>query len=274
MSAGHGSGRGMTPGPLRVLERDLRVYRRVWRGSVFSSFLTPVLFLLAMGIGLGSLVDARAASAAQGPTGLGSGVGYLAFLAPGLLASTAMQTAAFESTFPIMDRIHWRRGYEGMLAAPLSVEDLLAGDLAFIGLRLLMVGAVFLVVMFVFGVLRSPLAILAVPGALLVGFAFGPLIVALSATQRDTTAFNALFRFGITPLFLFSGTFFPVERLPAFVQPLAVVTPLYHGVALIRGLTLGTVEFAAALGHTAVLLAYVAAGLVLARHFLRRRLVK
>jgi lipooligosaccharide transport system permease protein len=123
-------------------------------------------------------------------------------------------------------------------------------------------------------VLRSPLAILAVPGALLVGFAFGPLIVALSATQRDTTAFNALFRFGITPLFLFSGTFFPVERLPAFVQPLAVVTPLYHGVALIRGLTLGTVEFAAALGHTAVLLAYVAAGLVLARHFLRRRLVK
>jgi lipooligosaccharide transport system permease protein len=274
VSTGSDPARRATPGPLRVLERDLRVYRRVWRGSVFSSFLTPVLFLLAMGIGLGSLVDASTASSAAPGAGLGTGVGYLAFLAPGLLASTAMQTAAFESTFPIMDRIHWRRAYEGMLAAPLSVEDLLAGDLAFIGLRLLTVGAVFLVVMLAFGVVRSPLAILAVPGALLVGFAFSPLIVALSATQRDTTAFNALFRFGITPLFLFSGTFFPVERLPGFVQPLALVTPLYHGVALIRGLTLGSVGPEAALGHTAVLFAYVAAGLILARHFLRRRLVK
>jgi lipooligosaccharide transport system permease protein len=253
---------------LRVLQRNLWVYRRTWRGSIFTSFLTPVLFLLAMGMGLGALVNQGAGAAGFG------GVTYLAFLAPGLMAGGAMQTAAFESSFPIMARIQWRRNYEAMLATPLGVRDLLVGELGYIGFRLLTTAGVFFLVMLAFGVVRSPLAPLSVPVAVLTGYAFSPLIVAFSATQKgDTTGFNMLFRFVIMPLYLFSGSFFPIEQLPGALQALAWLTPLYNGVALTRGLVLGTAEPLTAVAHTAVLVAYAGVGLALARRNLGRRMV-
>ena len=250
----------------RVLEHNLMVYRRVWHGSVLGSLLSPVLFLAAMGIGLGGYVN-------RGGAGALGGVSYLAFLAPGLLAAQAMQTAAFETTYPIMGKIVWDKLYDAMLATPLTVRDLLAGELEWLVVRLTIVCSAFLGVAIAFGAVRLPLGLLALPVAVLTGLGFAAPIMAFSATQRQDSAFNVIFRFGITPLFLLSGTFFPLDRLPTVIQPLAYLTPLYHGVALARALTLGSIDPAGAAGHVAALLAFVAGGWVLAAISFRRRLV-
>ena len=252
---------------IRVLEHNAMVYRRTWHGSVLSSLLSPVLFLAAMGIGLGSYVNRG-----DGANALG-GVPYLAFLAPGLLAAQAMQTAAFETTYPIMGKIVWDKLYDAMLATPLTVRDLLAGELEWLIVRLSIVCTAFLAVAAAFGAIRSPLGIFALPVVVLTGLAFATPIMAFSATQRRDSSFNVLFRFGITPLFLLSGTFFPVEQLPAPVRPVAYLTPLYHGVALARSLSLGSVDPVAAVIHVGVLLAFAAGGLVLTAASFRRRLV-
>jgi lipooligosaccharide transport system permease protein len=264
-----------TPAAIRVLEHELLLYRRVWRGSLFSSFLSPVLFLAAMGVGLGGYVGRAGGAAGAAPGGAAvalGGVSYLVFIAPGLLASTAMQAAAGESTFPIMGGIVWVRSFHGMLTTPIRALDVLLGKLAYIGLRLTLVCSVFFGVMVLFGATHGPQAILAIPAAILTGLAFTTPIVAYSATQKDTNGFNALFRFGVIPLFLFSGTFFPIAQLPAFLQPLALVTPLWHGVDLCRTLALGTADAAGVLVHVAYLGTLTAVGLVLAHRAFRRRL--
>jgi len=241
----------------RVFEHRLVLYLKTFRASIFSSFLTPVLFLTAMGLGLGSYVDSSA-----NPS-LG-GVSYLAFLAPGLLVATCMQTASFESTFPIMAGLVWSRVYHAMYATPIRGRDIALGNLAWIGFRLLLVASIFTVVIVLFGAATSPLILLAIPVAALTGLAFAAPIAAFSATQRTPEKFAAIFRFGITPLFLFSGTFYPVESLPAAVQPLAWLTPLYHGVVLARGLSLGTIGVAPtiplAFVHLAILLGFIVVG--------------
>jgi lipooligosaccharide transport system permease protein len=220
-----------------------------------------------MGLGLGSIVDAN------NPGGIG-GVTYLAFLAPGLLLATAMQTAAFESTWPVMAGIVWLRTYEAMLATPAAVRDIILGHLAWVTVRLAMVAAVFIGVMFLFGAVTSPLAVLAIFPAVLTGLAFAAPITAFAATQKNDSGFNVLFRFGITPLFIFSGTFFPISQLPEVIQPLAYLTPLYHGVALARDLALGTLEPVSATIHLAVLLGFIVAGYLAAGWTFRRRLEK
>jgi lipooligosaccharide transport system permease protein len=261
---------------LRVLEHELLVYRRAWRGSVFSSFLSPVLYLAAMGLGLGSLVDASA----QAGTSTGganaaalAGVTYLAFLAPGLLAATAMQTAAGESTFPVMAGIVWVKSFHGMLATPIRTADVVIGKLTYIGLRLLLVTTVFFAVTVLFGAAAGPAAILAIPAALLTGLAFAAPIAAFSATQKDANGFNSLFRFGVIPLFLFSGTFFPVEQLPPLLQPIAYLTPLWHGVDLCRSLALGYAEPVMTAIHLVYLGTMTAVGVAAALVTFRRRLV-
>ena len=257
----------MALGVVRVLEHSALVYRRQWRGTLFSTFLTPVLFLLAMGIGLGAYVD-RAGSADLG------GVSYLAFLAPGLLAANAMQTASFATTYPILASIQWLKTFDGMLNTPLNVRDILLGEMGWIAVRLTIVTSVFLFVIFLFGAVESPLAVLAVPVAVLTGLAFATPIAAFTATQRKDSGFAAIFRFVVTPLFLFSGTFFPIEQLPDVIEPVAYVTPIYHGVALARDLTLGRVDLVPALVHLGVLLAFTLGGLAAAWITFHRRLLK
>ena len=252
---------------LRVTQRNLWVYRRTWRGSVFGSFLNPLLYLGALGVGLGSFI------AAQDTTALG-GVSYLEFLGPGLLAATCMQTATFEATFPIMGKISWRRNYEAMLAAPLSVRDLVLGEMGWISVRLTTIAFAFLVVLTLFRIPSSPLAVLAWPAAVLTGLAFFCAIMAFTATQKNDSGFAALFRFVINPLFLFSGTFFPVDRLPDGIEFIAALTPLYHGVGLIRGLMLQTPELANWPIHLGYLVVFTAGAAWLAYRFLHRRMVK
>jgi lipooligosaccharide transport system permease protein len=243
-------------------------YRRTWRGSIVSSVVTPVLFLAAMGLGLGALVDE-----AQGPEGV-EGVSYLTFVAPGLLAAIAMQTAAGESTYPVMGAIKWVRTYHAMIATPLGATEVFLGHLLWVATRVLLAGGIYLAVMVGFGAVTSPLVLLALPAALLVGVAFAAPIMAFAATRDNDAGFAALFRFGIVPLFLFSGTFFPVEQLPGFMQPVAYVTPLWHGVELCRGLALGGLEFGPAAGSVVYLIVWTALGMALARAAYSRRLVK
>lgn len=250
----------------RSLEYWLYSYKRTWRGTVVSSVLNPLLYLTAMGIGLGTLVD-------RGGTDRLQGVSYLAFIAPGLLAATAMQVAAFESTYPVMGAIKWQRTYYAMLATPLTVRDVLAGHLWWVAFRVGSTCAVYLGVMAAFGVVASPLAVLALPVAVLTGMAFAAPIMAFAASQERDSGFNAIFRFGLIPMFLFSGTFFPVSQLPELVRPLAYVTPLWHGVDLCRGLVLGTATATGGLVHLAYLAVWAGGGVLLARLSYRRRLV-
>ncbi len=266
-------GGGVTSGDSMVgrvghaYEHAFLLYRRTWRGSLFNSSLSPILFLLAMGVGLGSYVDRGGAAL---------GVSYLAFLAPGLLASTVMQTAAFESTFGIMGGFVWTKRYHAMHATPLEPRDIALGQLAWTATRITLVGLIFVLVMIPFGAVHSPLVILAIPAATLTGLAFATPIAAYAATQKTMTRFNYIFRFGITPLFLFSGTFFPIEQLPQFLQPIAWITPLYHGVALSRSLALGTVatDPVTALIHLGVLAIFIVGGLVACLTAFERRLSK
>jgi lipooligosaccharide transport system permease protein len=255
----------------RVVELRAMQYRRTFRASLFSSFLNPVLFLLAMGIGLGTYVN-RSGTATQALGGLS----YLQFLAPGLLAATAMQAAAFESTFPIMGGLTWQKTFHAMFATPVSARDIVLGNLAWIAIRLTMISAIFTVVMALFGATASPLIVLAIPAAVLTGMAFSAPIVAFSATQRTPDKFNAIFRFGITPLFLFSGTFFPISNLPEMIRPIAWLSPLWHGVELSRQLALGTIgnDPGLAVAHVAILAAIVAVGARWAFRTVEARLVR
>jgi len=257
---------GALGGAARVLQRNLLVYRRTWRGSVFGSFLTPLLYLTAMGIGLGQLVRSG------GSTMLG-GIDYLHFLGPGILASSCMQTASFESTYPIMGKIAWRKNYEAILATPLQVHHLLIGELSWIGFRMTSMSTVFLLVLTLFGIPRSPMALLAIPFAVLTGLAFAAPIIAFAATRTNDAGFAALFRFVINPLFLFSGTFFPVSQLPDAVERVAAFTPLYHGVALVRGAILDTMPADWPL-HLGYLVVFLGATAYIAYRLLQRRLVK
>jgi lipooligosaccharide transport system permease protein len=244
----------------------LTSYRRVWRGSLISGFLSPVFFLVAMGFGLGSLVDAG------DPGGIGS-ADYVAFIAPGILAAQAMMTAVIESTYPVLGAVKWRRQYHAMLAAPLGVADVVLGHLAFVLMRLAITSATFFVVAWVLGAIDSGWAVLGLPVAVLCGMAYAAPVFAFSARQERDSGFAMLFRFAILPMFLFSGTFFPIEQLPAALQAVAWLTPLWHAVDLCRSLALGTATAAAWLGHVAYLLLWVGVGVWAAMRSFRRRLV-
>ena len=249
---------------LRPLEFFLTQYRRVWRGTAVSSVVTPVVYLLALGVGLGVFVDRSA--------NLPDGTSYLEFVAPGLMAATAMQIAAFESSWPVLSAIKWDRQYHAMLATPLRVRDVMLGHQAYFAFRLVLTATVYFVVIAAFGAVSSPLGILTIPVTLLVGLAFTGPIAAWAAHAQNEASFVAIFRFGILPMFLFSGTFFPISSLPRPLEVIAWFTPLWHGVTLCRDLTLGQVGPEDLL-HLVYLLAVVALGLLFARWTYRRRLV-
>jgi lipooligosaccharide transport system permease protein len=254
-----------TGGVRASFEYWLAVYRRTWRGSVFTSFISPLMFLAAMGVGLGSLI--------HGGSGQLEGVRYAVYLAPGLLAATVMQTSMGEATWPVMGAIKWDKTYLGMLATPLTVRDVLLGHLLYITMRAAIVSVAFTIVTALFGLVDSaPGALLAIPAGTLTGIAFAAPIAAFSATQARETGFILLYRFGVIPMFLFSGTFFPVGQLPTALQPIAWVTPLWHGVTLCRDLALSRGSAWAMLGHSAYLVVLTIVGVALALRAYRRRL--
>ncbi len=251
----------------RVFTRNWLAYKRIWYRSLFFSFLQPFMFLTAMGLGIGALVGS------SNPNAFG-GLSYLEFIGPGVMAATAMQTATFESSYPIMNKIMWGRNYEAILSTPLGTRSIVLGELLWISFRIVTVATIFLVVLVVFGIVASPLAVLALGVVLLVGIGFSSMLIAFTTTQKNDVGFSAIFRFGINPLFLFSGTFFPLTQLPEPVRALAWATPLFHGVELVRGLVLDQLDLGAAPFHLAYLLAFAAIGVYLADRGMARRMAK
>jgi lipooligosaccharide transport system permease protein len=249
-------------------EHQWLLYVRTWRGSVFGNFAQPVLFLVAMGMGLGSYVDAGTGGAALG------GVPYLQFLAPALLVSTVMQGSVFEATFPILAGFHWIRRFHAMYATPLTPFAIAFGQILWIATRATLVATIFAIVVVLFGAAATPGIILAIPVGTLTALAFAGPIAAYMSSQRDESAFTSIWRFGITPLFLFSGTFFPISQLPDVIQPIAWLLPLWHGVDLARAVTLGTVmdNPLLQLAHLVILATTAVGGVVAMFVMFRRRL--
>ncbi len=254
-----------TPLAVRAFRCWLTVYRRIWRSSIWSSVLGPLFYLGAMGFGLGSLVDRH------GTASLG-GVSYLAFVAPAILASGAMNTAMGEASYPVFGSVKWNKIYIGAQASPLRPADIFRGHLMFMTMRIAMNAAVVTVFMWAFGATRSGWAVLAWPAAVLTGLAFAAPIAAWAVTVRTENSFAYMFRFGMMPLMLFSGTFFPLSQLPGWLRLLAYATPLWHGVALCRALSLGNADLPGSLLHVAYLAALGGIGVWAGARTYRRRL--
>ena len=251
---------------VRAFRCWLTSYRRLWRSSVWSSFLGPVFYLAAMGYGLGSLVDQR------GTASLG-GVRYVVFVAPAILAFQAMNTGMSNSGFPVYSAVHWSQIYIAARGTPLRPADIWRGHLMFIAMRVAMNSAAFIIVMAAFGVIRSPWAALLLPAGVLTGVAFAAPFAAWAVTLSNDNPMNYIFRFVGVPLMLFSATFFPLSQLPGWMHPVAYATPLWHAVALTRGLSLGTgLSPASAAVHVAYLTAVAAIGLWAGTRSYTRRL--
>lgn len=241
-------------GAARLTDYWATVYRRTWKGSAISSFVTPLFYVLAMGVLLGDYVTSD-------PAELEGASSYLVFIAPGLLAAQAMQMVFGEVTYPVMGMIKWHRTYFGMTATPLSVPEVILGHLGFVLFRVALTCGVFTIVMAPFGVFATVHgAVLAFLVQLLVGLAFATPLYAFSAGLKDESAFSIVFRLGMIPLFLFSGAFFPISNLDPWMEALAKATPLWHGVDLTRMLTLDTVDGATALVHVAYLVVLAVLG--------------
>jgi lipooligosaccharide transport system permease protein len=222
---------------IHPFERSVYLYRRSWL-VLASGFFEPLFYLFAVGYGIGHLVGNL-----PGPDG--QPVPYAMFVAPALLASSAMNGAIFEVTFNVYGKLRWDKVYDAMLATPLAVGDIAVGEIAWALFRGLLYAIGFVALIIILNALgtpliRSPLFILAIPAAMLIGFAFAAVGMAATTFARGWQDFD-LIQLVLQPLFLFSATFFPISTYPPALQILVQLTPLYHGVDLLRSLALGIV---------------------------------
>lgn len=249
----------------KVVRRNSLVFWGMWRGSLLFAVMNPLLFLGAIGFGIGALVSRG------DPSAFGE-AGYLAFFATGMLAATCMQSGAFAATYPFLSKITWQKNYDAMTSTPLGVRDIFLGELAWTALMLAVVAVPFYGVMMIFGIPRSALGLLSIPIALLTGLGFSAAVMAYASTLENDAPFVWFFRFVLTPLFLFSGTFFPLDALPAWVKVVANATPLYHGIELIRGFSLGGLGGAEGVWHLGYLMLFLVLGTKIGIRNLTRRL--
>ncbi|MCM4080495.1 ABC transporter permease [Paractinoplanes hotanensis] len=247
---------------LSVLEYHLVNYRRTWRSSALSTLVMPLLTLLGFGVGVGAYVRGGI-----------DGVPYIDWIVPGLIASTAMQAAFGEATWPVLSYFEWLKVYFAQAAAPLRVADIIGGHLAFMLFRVLLTAAAFLAIAALFGTPHSWWAPMTLVVALLVGMASAAPTMAYAAGITSDSYLIILMRFAVLPMSLFSGVFFPVESLHVLLRWVAYVFPLWHGVELSRDAMLGRDPGLFGIVHVAVLLAWCAAGWLLANARFRRRLV-
>jgi lipooligosaccharide transport system permease protein len=268
VSTGSTGGGRLTPlqGVTRQFDYWWTVYLRTWKGSVITSFVSPLFYVLAMGVLLGRFVH-------SGPARLEGATSYLAFIVPGLIAAQAMQSAVFETTYPVMGAIKWHRSFYAQLASPLEVRDLANAMLVFTLFRVGSTCGVYFLVMGPFGVFQSWWGpVLAWLATMLTGMAFATWTFAFSAHARSEASFGLIFRLGLIPLFLFSGSFFPIGNLGDFGAWVARCTPLWHGVNLTRMLCLDHVDVSTALVNVAVLVVVLVSGWFVAVRTLTRRL--
>jgi lipooligosaccharide transport system permease protein len=257
------------PLPFRPLSYFWVQFRRTWKADIGTTFLTPVLFLASLGVGLGGLIGHGEALPSLG------GENYVSFVAPALLVTTAMQVAIVRATYEVWGCVNnWSGAYRSMQASPIAVTEIVTGQLTWIAFRVLLASAFYLAVSAAFGTVHSPAAAADLLVGPLVGLAFAAPIAAYAITARHDQPFNMIFRLVMIPLFLFSGTFFPLSQLPVGLQYLAYALPLWHGVELSRGLYAGHLDWPVALGSVAYLVVVTAAGAIAARSTYQRRLAR
>jgi lipooligosaccharide transport system permease protein len=255
--------RDLVPAPrfaVAVWLRNARVFSKLWRGALLPTFLDPFLYLLALGFGLGTYIASI------------NGIPYKEFIAPGLIASAAMWSSAFETTYNVYFRMNELRLYDNVLSTPVEVQDLVAGDLAWSASRATVYGSVVLVVVTAFGLISSPWAILIPPFVLLGGLCFSVIGYTFTTLIPKIDLYSYFFTLGITPMFLFSGIFFPFNQLPDWVGVFAWFLPLYHLVEITRGLATGP-EAAQIAIHAGWLLAVSALLFPIPVRALRKKLV-
>jgi lipooligosaccharide transport system permease protein len=249
---------------LRLIERNLLVYKHGWL-IILSGFFEPLFYLLSIGFGLGALIGTI-----PGPGGVP--ISYQLFVAPALLASSAMNGAISESTFNFFFKLNYNKTFSAILSTPLSPGDVAVGELTWALIRGGLYAIGFMVVMVVLGLVVSPWVVLAVPAALLLGFAFGAVGMAATSFMKTWQDFD-LIQLVILPLFLFSATFYPIETYPEALRVIVQLTPLYQGVDLIRSLTVGAIS-PILLFHVAYLLVMGFAGLFVVSRRLDKLLLK
>ena len=253
-----------TRGAARLMQRNFLVYKRIWL-VIIAGFCEPVFYLLGVGVGLGDFVG-------EVTTEGGISLTYAAFVAPGLLAASAMNGAIIESTFPIFFKLHYNRTYDAVLATPMRVADIAVGEILWSQLRAGIYSGGFLALMYVIGLTDTLWATGAILGAFLVGFTFSAAGFAAVTFMRTWHDFDMI-QLVILPLFLFSGTFYPLSVYPSYLQPIMQISPLYHGTELLRAFTLGSFDWTL-IGHAGVLVAMGVVGLAITSRRLGRTLLK
>ena len=246
-------------GAWRVAMRNLSVWRRYAAASAIGNFGEPLLYLIALGYGLGSVVPPI------------DGQSYAEFLAPGLVVSTVMYTATFEGTFGAYTRLATQGTFDAMLATPITVPEIVAGEVIWGGLKSMFGATVVLTVVTVFGLVPSPLALGVVPLGFVAGLMFYAMALSMTGMSRSYEFFNYYFTLVVAPMYLFSGVFFPLDKAPGWAHALAQVLPLTHVVAISRACVRGTPS-STLLVHVAVLILYTALAYGLAARLLVKRL--
>jgi lipooligosaccharide transport system permease protein len=249
---------------LRLIERNLYVYRRTWI-VIVSGFFEPLFYLLSIGFGLGQLVGS-----VPGPGGVE--IPYQLFIAPALLASSSMNGAITEATLNFFFKLKYQKTFDSILSTPLSVADIAVGELGWALIRGALYTVGFLIVMVLLNIGVSPWLILTVPAALLISFAFGAVGMAATSFMRTWQDFD-LIQLVILPMFLFSGTFYPLDAYPEPLRLLVQATPLYQGVDLLRSLAVGHVEWSILI-HVAYLALMGVGGLLIVSRRLDKLLLK
>jgi lipooligosaccharide transport system permease protein len=241
-----------------VWRRNMLVWRKLMVASILTNLADPLIMLFGLGYGLGALLPSV------------EGMSYIAFFAAGQLCTATMFTASFESMFSGFSRMHGQKTWDAILYAPLVIDDVVAGEIFWAASKAWLTGSTILGIVMVFGIAASPLVLLALPAAFLVGLAFSAVGLIMTVLARNWDFFSYYMTLVMTPMMMISGVFFPVDQLPAPVLAVAKALPLYHGVQIVRPLVAGAMPDDVLL-HVAVLVGYAAAGYALAIHFARKR---
>ena len=244
----------------RVWQRNFTVYTKLYKSSLALNFVEPILYLAALGLGLGAFVQQI------------NGVPYIKFIAPGIIASSSMFAAIYECTYGTYVRMTYQKTFDAILATPVSIDDLIAGELMWGATKSLLYGTIIIIVISLFGLVDSPLIILVIPVLFITGLIFAEISVIFTALVPGIDSFNYFYTLFMTPMFLFSGIFFPLDNLSPIVSKIAFFMPLYHLVNICRGLASG--RLGVCIWDTVWILAVVVLLAPYAFRIMRRRVIK
>lgn len=248
---------------VKLVVRNTLAYKHYWI-AFLTGFFEPVFYLVAVGFGVGQFVDDIPYK--------GMTLDYASFMAPGMLAAATLNGALFDGFFAPFFKLNWMKTYDGIITTPMNIPDIAVGEMLWALIRCTIYGAGFLVVMLALGLVHSPWALLALPAVMLSGGALASGMMIFTFTSKEITLLEKVMTLVVFPMFLFSGTFFPVTQYPGFLQPIVRATPLFHSVSLMRDLTSGAVDMETLLHVGYLVVLAVVCGSVVIR-MMRGRLV-